>query len=476
MELLRAGMVGFDITPRFHPTYGAWGSTPSMTQVDMLLRAGVVALEHDGRKALWYGLDLVGDPPRETLAIREEIASAVGLSSSQVIWSTSQTHSSGAVPGSKLTGSSVCDLSRQDPEFMAEERKRFFKSCIDAGREAINRLEPVTVWAGRGYCDSVSYNTRFPMPTGGVKFSRHHAEGLQSGKYFDPTVGLIRFEDRGGKPIGVIFNFCAHPATMINDALISPDFVGTARQYIEEASGGAPAMFCQGFCGDVNCYHMFLKPEQARRTGARLGKAAVDALKTLTPVRGTPLELEYETIELPCQPMPTMERFEAELAFRNEFFKELQDDPFLTWCGGINLPEHFSPKDRSRTIELQVDYLRKGIEMLKTGQMARSSLPITLGAIRMGDAAAVLSPGENFTLTGRAIRERSCFAHTLICGDTNGLFGYIGTDDEVDRGGYETDSFWKMMYIDGFRLPLAKGASGRIIQTATGLLARLNGI
>jgi hypothetical protein len=180
MELLRVGMVGFDITPRFHPTFGAWGSTPSMREVDMPLRAGVVALEQDDRRGVWYGLDLVGDPPRETDGVRDRIASALGLPCRQVIWSTSQTHSSGAVPGSKLTGSSVCDLTKQDPEFMAAEQDRFFKSCIDAGREAIERLEPVTVWAGRGYCDSMSYNTRFPMPTGGVNSAGTMRKGFRA--------------------------------------------------------------------------------------------------------------------------------------------------------------------------------------------------------------------------------------------------------------------------------------------------------
>ena len=55
--------------------------------------------------------------------------------------------------------------------------------------------------------------------------------------------------------------------------------------------------------------------------------------------------------------------------------------------------------------------------------------------------------------------------HTFVCGDTNGLFGYIGDDEEIDRGGYETDSFWTILYIDGFRLALAKGTVDRILDT-----------
>ena len=83
---------------------------------------------------------------------------------------------------------------------------------------------------------------------------------------------------------------------------------------------------------------------------------------------------------------------------------------------------------------------------------------------------AALSPGENFALTGRQIRMRSPFAHTLVCGDTNGLFGYIGTDDEIDRRGFETDTYWTMIYHEGVRLAPAKGSAQRVADTCVELL------
>ena len=58
---------------------------------------------------------------------------------------------------------------------------------------------------------------------------------------------------------------------------------------------------------------------------------------------------------------------------------------------------------------------------------------------------AAISAGENFTQTGRQVRERSPFAHTLVCGDTNGMFGYIGDDAEIDRGGLRD-----RIFLDGY--------------------------
>lgn len=130
---LKAQMVGFDITPRLHPTCGAWGCTPYMTEVDQPLLARCLVLDQGGLQLVWFCSDLVGETIKGTDIYRDEIASALGLRRDQVIWSTSQTHSSGAVPGSALTGSSICDLSQSAPEFMATERKRLMESYIMAG-------------------------------------------------------------------------------------------------------------------------------------------------------------------------------------------------------------------------------------------------------------------------------------------------------------------------------------------------------
>ena len=474
MSKLHASVVGFDITPEIHPEHGAWGTTPQLTQIDMSLLARCVALRQDDRLLIWFGSDLCGNPVAETEQLRNDVATDLGIQRDQVIWSTSQTHSSPTLPGSNMPGgSSISVRSNYDPEYCAIQRQRFIQAYIDAAGEAIERLQPVNILAGYGYCDSMSYNTRFPMPTGGVKFSRHHQEGLQSGKFFDKTIGLLRFDDLQGNPLGAIFNFCSHPATMINDVYISPDWVGTAREIIEDEIGGRPAMFVQGFCGDVNCYHIFGTPHQARRNGQRLGEAAAEAMGRLIPVRAEPFDFAFRDVALPCQEMYTRDQINTQIQGRRAFVEELDVDPQATWFCGVNFPEQNRPERRKAGVQIQIDYLEEARRMLDAGEVPRQTLDLTLGAIRIGDIGATVSPGENFTLTGHQIRARSPFPITLICGDSNGLFGYVGDDAEIDRGGYETDSYWKMQYIDGFRLPLAKGTVDRIIGTSVRLLKEM---
>ena len=479
MSRLRAAMVGFEITPRIHPEHGAWGTTPLVQKLDPEssgLRSRCLVLDQGERRVIWFGSDLCGEPVPFTQQLRSEVAEALGVDVERVVWSTSQSHSTGAIPGSAMSGSALTKKVAIDKPFIEMERRRLMDGFIGAARQAIDQLQPVQIWSGRGYCDSIGYNSRLPMPSGGCKFSRSYAEGLQSGKFYDPTIGLVRFDGADGKPIGAIFNFCCHPAVLIRNEHCSPDWVGTARQCIEEALDGAPAMFLQGFCGDVHPRHMFGTPQQAAMLGRRLGQAAVEALPTLIPTRPDPFAYAWKTIELPCQRMPTRDECEQQIAECEAFIaKVTQHDPQATWVCGYNHPDPdlFTAEQRAAGTQLSIDYYRELIRLIDAGQELRQTHSLTLGALRLGDVAAALSPGENFTLTGLRVRSRSPFVHTLICGDTNGLFGYVGTDDEIDRGGAETSASWRLTAMGGYRLPLAKGSAQRVTDELVSLLRDL---
>ena len=85
-----------------------------------------------------------------------------------------------------------------------------------------------------------------------------------------------------------------------------------------------------------------ITPEHARPPGTRLGRAAARALPTLVPARGEPFDFAFETIELPRQPMPSRGQFGRELAEMRAYLDDLENDPSLTWCCGMNLPEQVS--------------------------------------------------------------------------------------------------------------------------------------
>ena len=138
------------------------------------------------------------------------------------------------------------------------------------------------------------------------------------------------------------------------------------------------------------------------------------------------------------------------------------------------MPEFFDADHKKRFVEVNIGYCEEGLRILADGESPRQTLTLTVGGLRIGDISIVLSPGENFTETSRCIREQSPHPFTVICGDTNGLFGYIGTDEEIDRGGFETDTYWKMLHRNGFRLAPTHGAAQSVVHACVGLLEMLS--
>ena len=79
MDKLHAAMVGIDITPDFHPEYGAWGTPPQITQIDMPLLSRCLAMRCNDRSIIWFGSDLCGNSVVETDQFRQEVAEALSL-------------------------------------------------------------------------------------------------------------------------------------------------------------------------------------------------------------------------------------------------------------------------------------------------------------------------------------------------------------------------------------------------------------
>ena len=71
---------------------------------------------------LWFGSDLVGDKVPRTDDWRQEIADGLDLQADQIIWSTSQSHSSGAIPRSAISGSPNTPLITTDDGFIEAQR------------------------------------------------------------------------------------------------------------------------------------------------------------------------------------------------------------------------------------------------------------------------------------------------------------------------------------------------------------------
>ena len=57
--------------------------------------------------------------------------------------------------------------------------------------------------------------------------------------------------------------------------------------------------------------------------------------------------------------------------------------------------------------------------------LTKTTLPITLGAIRLGDVALLFHPAELYSVYGLLIQRDSPLPHTLVVGYADGYIGYV---------------------------------------------------
>ena len=89
------------------------------------------------------------------------------------------------------------------------------------------------------------------------------------------------------------------------------------------------------------------------------------------------------------------------------------------------------------------DYLNSGAVDMPEGVILEQTI------IALGDVVFIPFPFEVFSEIVMRLREYSPYRHTLSLSNTNGSKGYLPTQDQLCRGGYEVMNF---SYRDVFSL------------------------
>ena len=216
-------------------------------------------------------------------------------------------------------------------------------------------------------------------------------------KYFtDTSMSVIKFKTMDGAPIGLIYNFAAHPTVMSPDNLsISADWPGVASERLEKEMGQSTvAMFINGSLGDAAPNPDWSTVNQEWKEMTRYGQKIADAVINL---------------QKNLQPMTSMD-IKARKVRRN--FDRLALKLFNGWR---------FPKGMSK-----IAY-------------ARPDQP--LQAARIGNIVFMAVPGEPTTAAGNKLKELCEKDHLcLVTAPANGYLGYFVVKEEWDEGGYAADS------------------------------------
>jgi len=278
-SLVQAGIARVDITPTVGIYHRMWGAATHdrSTGVHRPLTATALVLapldgteEDRGAPQVAIAIDhcLLWAAEMETLISAVAASAEVDASAIRVYFS--HTHGAG------LMGLERRDLPGGDliPSYLDELATK----AATAVRQAIAQGQPATITYALGRC-GLATNRDYLDPA-----TNRYVCGFNPDGTADGTLLIGRITGRSGVCLGTILNYACHPTTLAWDnTLISPDYVGAAREVLETETN-SPCFFIQGASGDVGPRHGFVGDcEVADANGRQLGHAALAALTGMLP-------------------------------------------------------------------------------------------------------------------------------------------------------------------------------------------------
>jgi len=416
---LLAGAATVDITPPPGGQMDGYGSrTQPSTGVHDPLFARILVLDDGASPCAIVGCDLLGMHPRITAEVRDRVANATGVDPNAVL--IAATHSHAGPYG--LRGGMFSRLDEPLADEIAEKVARAIISTYETRRPALLKL-------GQAHIDTVSMNRRHPdWPS-------------------DPTLRVLLIDGVDAPPIATLLNFACHATVMHGGNLqLSAEFPGAACRLVEKQTG-APAVYLNGACGNVNPVWIKQDFDSVERVGQIIGGQAlrtVGELRTLGigqrahnirwdefPEKAVPgrivepaLRTVRKEIDLPLR------RFEDDDVYA-EKIASLENEVSSTDEGTTDRREVMAQLTRTQTERWAALWARQ--------QDNPSTLRTEIQALRLGAGLALIGlPGEFFVETATAIRSARSIEDVFVACYANDYVGYVIPEDAYAAGGYES--------------------------------------
>ncbi len=337
--------------------------------------------------------------------MRQAAAKAAGINEADVIIASTHTHCGPNTSG--MEGWGEIDRSYVDKILIPAV-------CLSA-KNAVNNMVPAVVGSAVGE-SRVGVNRRQQLENGVITF------GQNPWGCFDPfmTVMAFRRADNGEGIINLIHYGC-HGTACGKATEITRDWSGMMLDRMEKLTGTL-SVFFNGAIGDVGPRLTSGETVGDITYVEELGSAAaMDSMEIFRKIKefhSPELILKKGTVHLPYKKYPPADEIKRRLS-------------------EIKEPEKLINIER-----LEYGYYKAVEEALNAGEaqpQGEFSFPQTI--LQIGSAVFIPFPFEHFSETSMRLREYSGFRHTLTLSCTNGYNGYLPTESELCRGGYEVGVF-----------------------------------
>lgn len=285
---LQVGFGRANITPNYSvPLQGNdWSKRWSESVMDYCY-ATCIAMRSGKDTVLVYTIDIKLMTGVGYDAIKGSIHDKTGVPVENIFMNATHTHSAPAI--------------RYTWEGSAAYTAEFIEAVVSAAEEAVQDLTPATAAAGYIQTEGLAFVRHYLMNDGtyaGSNFGKLDSGRKEHAREADGQMAVVQFKREGNKKDVVLVNFGTHPTFNGGsvDKIISADFPGPLRQYVEENTDSLVAYFTAA-AGDQVCRSNLpgLGKVEAKsdyvKYGELLGQYAIDALSALTPVEGNAIRL-----------------------------------------------------------------------------------------------------------------------------------------------------------------------------------------
>jgi len=413
--VLQAGVATVDITPPKGYRMAGYFSERLNTGTHDPLRAKAIVLRQGDEQAAIVICDLLYVMREVSDRARELAGRKTGIPVANITVAATHAHTGPLYVGAMRDYFHERAVAKHgsDPHEMVNYSAELVDKIAEVIVQANASMQPVELEAGIASETRLSFNRRFHMKNGTVRFNpgQKNPDIVRAAGPIDPDVGLLLLSDSQGKPIVSLTAFALHLDT-VGGTEYSADYPYYLQHKLrDKLDDSLLSVFGIGTCGDINHIDVSIKGRRsAEEIGTMLAETVLGAIPELDQIGQPSLAIRSETISVPMQQYSPEEIDQAKRDMAKIGTRAL---PFL---------------EQVKTYKIMAIQRRGG-----------KTLPIEVQVFRISrDVAIVMIPGEVFVDIGLAIKKASPFAKTLIIELANDGPGYIPTRKAFAEGSYET--------------------------------------